>query len=156
MSNRLPIETTIEGEKITKVCVEDVHKFLNRIIDPVNDSYSKIINILDSCHQEYGDYEGELIVGRGASQPCENDKFDEEIGNEIAFRKAKLNANIKKFKLLVRILRALDPINSVLADECIRLEKYIANDINSIRKYNKDYRGEKFDKNGYLYKELCL
>ena len=41
MSNRLPIETTIEGEKITKVCVEDVHKLLNRIIDPVNDSYSK-------------------------------------------------------------------------------------------------------------------
>ena len=140
MSNRLPIETTIEGEKITKVCVEDVHKLLNRIIDPVNDSYSKITDILDSCHQEYGDYEGELIVGRGTSQPCESDEFDEKIGNEIAFRKAKLNANIKKFKLIVRIWRALTPIDSILSAELIKLQDYISKDIHAIRKYNPEYK----------------
>lgn len=151
MSNRLPIRTYVEGDKITKICVEDVYKLLNRLLEPVNKSYSEIDEILDSCHQECDGYEGEFIVGRGISQPCDNDSFDKEIGNEIAFRKAKLNANVKKFKLVYKIYKALGPLVNAVSNELIELSKYMSKDVEAIRKYNPQYLNKTFDGDGYLY-----
>lgn len=151
MSNRLPIRTYVEGDKITKICVEDIYKLLNRLLEPVNKSYSEIDEILDSCYQECDGYEGEFIIGRGTSKPCNDDSFNENIGNEIAFRKAKLNANVKKFKLVYKIYKALGPLVSTVSDELIRLSKYMSKDVEAIRKYNPQYLNKTFDEHGYLY-----
>ena len=107
---RMPIETVRDGEKITKTCVEDVYKIINRVEDQLLKSYNNSIDILESVHKKYwpdGEdntyYEGELIVGTGTSQPCNGDIFDEKTGNEIAFQKMKLNVNLKKYNLLRRV-----------------------------------------------------
>ena len=42
---KLPIETTREGNKITKVCVEDVYKIINRVLDALDDTYNNSIEI---------------------------------------------------------------------------------------------------------------
>ena len=47
---RLPIETTREGDKITKVCVEDVYKIINRIQDAMDKSYNNSIDIIESVN----------------------------------------------------------------------------------------------------------
>ncbi len=96
---RLPIETSREGDKITKVCVEDIYKVVNRVVEALDKAYNNSIDIIDSIHKDYNDYEGELIIGTGVSQPCHGDVFYESIGNDIAFMKAKLNANIKKHNI---------------------------------------------------------
>ncbi len=136
---RLPIETKREGDEITKVCVEDSYKFLNRIIEPFNRMSDKVIDITDSLHQEYGDYEGEFIIGVGTSKPCEGDVFNEEIGNEIAFRKAKLKANLKKHHIISRIVNHVADFCEILLKEDYILSKYIRDDTDAIREYNKDF-----------------
>lgn len=136
---RLPIETKREGDKITKICVEDSYKFLNRIIEPLNKMYNNVADITDSLHQEYGNYEGEFIIGVGVSEPCSGDQFNEEIGNEIAFRKAKLKANLKKYRILDRTFKELDKFYSTLVTEINTIEKYLSDDIYAIRQYNEDF-----------------
>ena len=136
---RLPIETTREGNKITKVCVEDVYKMLNRVIEQLNKSYLNSVDIINSVDKEINGYEGSLIVGTGVAQPCLTDAFDEEIGNNIAFMKAKLNANLKKFKLLNRIYKELDKTLVVIDDELDSIADYIQLDLDGIRRYNPDY-----------------
>lgn len=136
---RMPIETTRDGNKITKVCVEDVYKIINRIQDAMNKAHNNSVDIIDSIHKEYNEYEGELIIGTGISQPCMTDAFDEEIGNNIAFMKAKLNANIKKHNFLVRIwneyLHVLDSIDT----EICKIDDNIKKDLNGIRYHNPEY-----------------
>lgn len=140
MSNvRLPIETIREGNKITKICVEDVYKIINRVQEAMNKSYNNAVDILDSIHKEYGDYEGELIIGTGISQPCLNDAFDEEIGNNIAFMKAKLNANIKKHNFLVRVLNEIFKVVDAIDIELEEVDNYILLDLRGIRLHNPDY-----------------
>lgn len=152
MSNRLPIRTIVEGDKTTKICVEDIYKLLNRIIEPFNKSCDEISEIIDSYHQECDGYEGEFIIGKGTSQPCGEDKFDEKIGNEIAFRKAKLNANIKKYKMISRIWNATNKFQWALGNELENLEKYITKDVQVIKKHNPAYLAETFDEYGrFLY-----
>jgi hypothetical protein len=136
---RMPIVTTREGNKITKVCVEDVYKIINRVIDSMDRSYNNSIDIIDSIYKEVDDYEGDLIVGTGISQPCSSDKFDEKIGNNIAFMKAKLNANIKKKNILNRIYKQYKSTLKSIEKEINTIDFYIDYDLDGIRKYNPDY-----------------
>lgn len=141
---RMPIETTREGNKITKVCVEDVYKMVNRVIEAMDKAYNSSVEILDSIHKEVNGYEGELIIGTGISQPCLTDAFDEEIGTNIAFMKAKLNANLKKRNLLYRIYnKYVDVLNS-LDTEIEKVENYIDMDLEGIRKHNPEYLIDKY------------
>ena len=143
-NNRLPIETSKEGDKITKVCIEDVYKIINRVNDAVNRSLDKTTEITDFVEKDYttkdGDvYNGCLIIGKGTSQPCKEDTFNEEIGNRIAFMKAKLNANIKKHNFLCRIYNAwIDAIDSI-DDELLKIDNLILVDLFGIRIYNPEY-----------------
>lgn len=140
MSNvRMPIETTREGDKITKVCVEDVYKIINRVLTTMDKAYNKSTDIVDTVWKEYGDYEGQLIIGTGISQPCLTDEFDEEIGNNIAFMKAKLNANIKKHNLLVRIFNAWGDAMDSIDEEISKVDDYIKMDLDGIRRHNPEY-----------------
>ena len=145
MSNvRMPIETVREGNKITKVCVEDVYRLLNRVQEALIKGYNDSIDIIDSVHKEVNGCEGELIVGTGISQPCLTDAFDEEIGNNIAFMKAKLNANIKKYNILCRIYDKNADFLEKLENEIIKIEDLMYMDIEGVRKYNPDYLIDKF------------
>lgn len=137
--SKLPIKTICEGDKITKVCVEDVYKIVNRIVEQMNKSYSKATEIIDSLDKEADDYEGSLIVGTGVSQPCDGDEFNEEIGNNIAFMKAKLNANMKKLKFITKIFKQFQKLENVLGNEANKILKYIELDLDGIRQYNPDY-----------------
>lgn len=135
----LPIETTREGNRITKVCVEDIYKIINRIKFALNKSYTNANTLLNNIQKDYKGLNGKFIIGTGVSQPCITDAFDEEIGNNIAFMKAKLNANIKKFKLLKKVLKEIIPLTNTIVLEMERLEEYIDLDLDGIRKHNPDY-----------------
>jgi len=136
---RMPIETYREGNKITKVCVEDVYKIINRIQDSMSKSYNNSVDILDNIHKNYNDYEGELIIGTGISKPCMSDAFDEEIGNNIAFMKAKLNSNIKKYNFLVQVFNTWQKFLDGLDNEIYKVDANIKRDLNGIRQYNSEY-----------------
>lgn len=136
---KLPIVTTREGNKITKVCVEDVYKILNRIIKQMDKSHNNSVDIIDSLYKEVNGYEGSLIVGTGVSQPCINDAFDEEIGTNLAFIKAKLNANIKKRNFIIRIWKEYINLLDILDAELEKIESYIKMDLEGVRKYNPEY-----------------
>ena len=140
----LPITTARDGNKITKVCVEDVYKMINRIQNSMNKSFCDTVDVMDSLHKEVmspnGDIiEGELIIGTGNSQPCLTDAFDEEIGNNIAFMKAKLNANIKKHRFLTKAFNAWEKVLDTIDDELTKVEGMILMDLNGIRNYNPEY-----------------
>lgn len=141
---RMPIETTREGNKITKVCVEDVYKMVNRVIEAMDKAYNSSVEILDSIHKEVNGYEGELIIGTGISQPCLTDAFDEEIGTNIAFMKAKLNANLKKRNLLYRIYNKYVDVLDSLDTEIEKVENYINMDLEGIRRHNPEYLIDKY------------
>ena len=139
----LPIETTREGNKITKVCVEDIYKMLNRICDPLQ----KTVDLTDEAFKEIkdangDDVEGHFIIGTGVSQPSIGDAFDEEIGNNIAFMKAKLNANLKKRNLIGRIWKQLYETFVVTEEELDHLDALIQMDINGVRNYNPEYMSD--------------
>lgn len=136
---RMPIETTREGNKITKVCVEDFYKVINRTIEGMDKAFNKSMEVLDSVHKTYGEYEGELIVGTGISCPCLTDAFDEEIGNNIAFMKAKLNANIKKFNKLCQVYNEYVILVENINKDLLRIEYNIKRDLNGLRQYNPEY-----------------
>ena len=141
---RMPIETTREGNKITKVCVEDVYKMINRVIEAMDKAYNSSVEILNSIHKEVNGYEGELIIGTGISQPCITDAFDEEIGTNIAFMKAKLNANLKKRNLLYRIYNKYVDVLDSLDTEIEKIENYIDMDLEGIRRHNPEYLIDKY------------
>ena len=108
---RLPIRTSREGNKITKVCVEDIYKMINRIGAAEERSAKEWNEIWESLDKDVEDVDGNvvngcLVVGTGISQPNIKDAFDETVGNNIAFMKAKLNANFKKRNILFKLLNA--------------------------------------------------
>ena len=49
---RMPIETTREGNKITKKCVEDVYKIVNRVIEGMDKAHNNSVDIIDSLEDE--------------------------------------------------------------------------------------------------------
>jgi len=142
--NGIPLKTIKEGEQITKISVEDAYKLVNRVTTLIDDSYNKCMDILESINRDYEDgdnkWNGYLIPGKGVSKPCNGDKFDEILGNEIAFKKAKLNANIKKCNLLFRIMNVYqNTIDKLYFNEVQKLGGYIHSDLKDLRKYNPDY-----------------
>ena len=137
---KLPITTVREGNKITKVCVEDVYKMLNRIIEKQNVT----AELLESLHKTVETTDGalvpgEFIVGTGISQPCLTDAFDEEIGSNIAFMKAKLNANLKKYRFLTKVWNSLIKTLDAVDDEFDRVSEMILMDLDGVRKHNPEY-----------------
>ena len=148
----MPIRTEREGNKLTKVCVEDIYKILNRVIEGADKSFNESMEIIDSVHKdvetENETVEGELIVGTGISQPCLTDAFDEEIGNNIAFMKAKLNANMKKRNILRRLWNAAMITIDAIDEEWEKLDQMIAYDLNGLRNYNSEYLNH-LDECGY-------
>lgn len=136
---RMPIETVREGNKITKTCVEDVYKIVNRVIAAMDKAYNNSVDIIDSLqNDEYGK-DSAVVFGKGVSQPCLTDAFDEEIGNNIAFMKMKLNANIKTRNFLVKVfneyMKALDTIN----EDILKVDDKILMDLEGVRLHNPDY-----------------
>ena len=43
---RLPIKTTQKGDEISKVCVEDCYKIVNRVVQSMDKAYNNSIDIL--------------------------------------------------------------------------------------------------------------
>lgn len=143
---RMPIQTIREGNKITKICVEDVYKIINRVQDAMDKAYNNSIDILDFIYKEIPIeseedmvWEGYLIEGKGTSQPCLTDAFDEEIGNNIAFMKSKLNANIKKHNFLCRIYNQYFDLLNKISEEIIKVDSNIIYDLDGVRKHNPEY-----------------
>lgn len=142
----LPIKTYRHGDKIAKVVVEDFYKVINRVYEAMYKAHNNSIDILESVHKTYNDgeddYEGEIIIGTGVSQPCADDEFNEELGNEIAFKKAKLNANIKKLNYIRRVTSQYMKLINALDEEYKTLMELVLMDIDSIKKYNPDFSPE--------------
>ena len=152
-----PIKTIKEGNKITKICVEDYYKMINRIGTAEERSAEKWNEIWDSLDVDVENGQGEvgngcLIIGRGVSQPNIKDAFDEEIGNNIAFMKAKLNANMKKRNVLIKLWNAVMITVDAIDDEINKVDSKIASDLRLLRHYNPSYL-DKLDQYGYEIEE---
>ena len=148
-----PIQTIREGNKITKICVEDFYKMINRIGAAEERSAEKWNEIWDSLDVYVENEQGEvgsgcLIIGKGVSQPNIKDAFDEEIGNNIAFMKAKLNANLKKRNILFKLYNAAFITIEAIDNEIDKIDDKIALDLEGLRKHNPDYLN-KLDSYGY-------
>jgi hypothetical protein len=141
---RLPIRTSREGNKITKVCVEDIYKMINRIGAAEERSAKEWNEIWESLDKDVEDVDGNvvngcLVIGTGVSQPNIKDAFDETVGNNIAFMKAKLNANFKKRSLLISTYnKYIDVLNSI-DEELEKIEALILMDLDNLREYNPEY-----------------
>ena len=140
---RMPIETNYRGEEITKVCVEDIHKILNRVGSAINRHNKNAKDILKSVRKRYvsayQDSEGYLIIGRGVSKPCNGDEFNEQTGNNIAFMKAKLNANIKKHNMLVKVYNEFITLCNDIDEDITNVDDYIMSDLENLREFNPSY-----------------
>lgn len=131
---------------IKKVITDDISKLADKVVGAYFEGYNKIAHeFLYYLDPEDGHVK---ITGKGCSEVCRNDVFNAEIGNEIAFRKAKLYTNIKKYNLLHNVWSNLMKTVDVIMEEQQKLEKYIAQDILAIRKYNSDYWSDKYDEYG--------
>jgi hypothetical protein len=154
---RMPIETNRNNDTITKVCVEDVSRILSRVQTSINKTNKDVKNLFKSVRKRYTssfqDSEGYLVIGRGYSQPCHGDQFDEKTGNNIAFMKAKLNANFKKRSLLISAYnKYIDVLNSI-DDELEKIESYILMDLDNLREYNPEYLKDIEYEKGILEKD---
>lgn len=150
MNERIsPITTNRDGNKITKVCVEDYYKMINRIARAEERSAEKWNEIWDSM----GEDNTCLITGIGVSQPNMQDAFDEEIGNNIAFIKAKLNANMKKRNVLLKLWKAAMITIDAIDEEINKVDNLIAFDLDNMRSnYNPGYLPN-LDEFGYEIQE---
>ena len=152
---RLPIRTSREGNKITKVCVEDIYKMINRIGAAEKRSAEKWNEIWESLDKDVEDADGGivngcLVVGTGISQPNIKDAFDETVGNNIAFMKAKLNANFKKRNILFKLFNAANITLDAIAEEIVKIDSKIQMDLEGIRKHNPEYLS-RLDEYGYEF-----
>ena len=130
-----PIKTIRKGDKITKVAAENITRLVNRVTSNILKHVESSLNIISDFNLK----KNSTIYGIGRSKPCMSDVFDEKIGNNIAFMKAKLNANIKKRNLLVRVYNEYVGIIDNIDAELESIEEYIKMDLASLRTYNKDY-----------------
>ena len=136
---RMPIETTREGNKITKVCVENICKMTNRVIAAMDKAYNNSVKIIDTTRDdEYGE-RSSVIHARGTSQPSLTDAFDEQIGNDVAFIKMKLNANIKKHNFLVKVWNEFSKACDTLDEDLVKIDSLILDDLYRMRQYNPEY-----------------
>lgn len=152
-----PIQTSRDGNKITKVCVEDFYKMINRISEAENRSAEKWNELYDSLEKTVTNSKGEeltgcLVVGTGVSQPNIKDAFDEQIGNNIAFMKAKLNANMKKRNILLKFWNAAMITVDAIDDEIAKIDDLIGMDLYNLRQHNPEYL-DYLDEYGYEIQE---
>ena len=142
---RMPIMTIHDGEETTKICVEDMYKAINRVIEAYNNFVEYAEDQFDEigkrevCLSDDDTWTGCLVVGKGVSKPCHGDEYDEEIGNNIAFMKAKLNANIKKWNFFVGLWNKNNKLRKAIDSEIYKIEGNIFMDLDGIRDYNPDY-----------------
>lgn len=144
MSNeekRPSILTLKEGEKTIKVCIEDIAKLFYKIQGSIIDADQFSFDLM---HR----YRDGKVMGVGRSKPCLTDAYDEEIGNNIAFMKAKLNANIKKHNALVRIYNAYINVLDSIDEGLSKIDDYIKMDLRGVRQYNPDYLSDLEEKLG--------
>lgn len=134
-----PIKTEKQGQTIRKEVVEDVYKISNRMYEALEKAYENCSEYIDSVHKEYEDGEGELIIGIGTATPSGGDKFDEETGSKIAFKKAKLNANIKKLRWIKKVLKESTKFHEVIYSEVIDMYQQIYKDISDLREYDPNF-----------------
>lgn len=113
----------------------------------VHDEWTKLYNqtemiISRSFHKidKYLRHTEEIIEGRGISQPCGEDVYDENIGKQIAFKKAKLHANMKKFNRIYNVYKILTKTSEKIVELLIKLNTLIEKDIDYIKQYNKDFK----------------
>ena len=148
---RMPIETVREGNKITKTCVEDIYKIVNRVIEAMDKAYNNSVDIIDSLqNDEYGE-DSAVVFGKGVSQPCLTDAFDEEIGNNIAFMKMKLNANIKTHNFLVKVFNEYVNALRTINKDIFKVDNKILMDLKGIRLHNPNYLSDIEFKLGIRY-----
>ena len=154
---RMPIETSRNNDTITKVCVEDVSRILSRVQTSINKANNDVKKLFKSVRKRYTssfqDSEGYLVIGRGYSQPCHGDQFDEKIGNNIAFMKAKLNANFKKRSLLISTYNKYIDVLDSIDEELEKIESYILMDLDNLREYNPEYLKDIEYEKGILEKD---
>lgn len=132
-----PIKTYEKDNTIVKVCVEDIYKVINFIKHSRDLVYSSIYSYIDEMYNDK--YDGYYIESKGKAQCTDGDSFDSEIGNEIAFRKVKLYANIKKCNLIDKVINLYYKEITKLKQYRSRLYNYIDQDIEAIRQYNPKY-----------------
>lgn len=143
-SNALPIKTIKDGNVTTKVCVEDIYKLVGKVREQLDKSSKESDAILESMYKEIEGVRGYLVMSIGTSKPCLLDAYDEEIGNNIAFMKAKFKANYKKLRMLEKICNSQGKLWNVLEDEIQKIWNYIDMDLDGIRKHNPDYLIDQF------------
>ena len=136
---RMPIETSREGNKITKVCVENIYKITNRVIAAMDKAYNNSLNIINTTRDDKYGKRSSVIHARGTSQPSLTDAFDEQIGSDVAFIKMKLNANIKKHNFLVNVWNEFAKACDTLDNDLVKIDSLILDDLYRMRLYNPEY-----------------
>lgn len=133
----LPIETFVKGNVIVKICKEESSNFLKKISDIVSNMFYESLDLLyDSPIVESS--EGSLIIGKGVAK-CNGDIFNLETGYEIAFRKAKLSANIKKIRILKKVINSVEKELHHLYNLLEKYAKYVDADTEALRSYNPEF-----------------
>lgn len=135
----IPIKTYYDGESITKTVVDDIYRLVNRLSKMNEDCFEKTNDALASIHKDYDGFTGELIVATGNSKPRKDDVYDQKIGEEIAFKKAKLKLNLKRLKLLKHIRNEYVKAVNKLDDEANKIIPVLSMDMNDLSKYNPDF-----------------
>ena len=115
----------------------------------------KSVVICESLDKDVEDVDGNvvngcLVIGTGISQPNIKDAFDETVGNNIAFMKAKLNANFKKRNILFKLFNAANITLDAIAEEIAKIDDKIQMDLEGIRKHNPEYLS-RLDEYGYEF-----
>lgn len=128
-----PIKTIEKENVVVKICTEDIHKITNLITREVNEVRCDIFDILDT------QYPDDTMTNAGVAKCSDDDNFDLNVGREIAFRKVKLYANLKKKKLFGRVIRRLMKSVKVYLKEIDKLDSYINKDVEALRAYNPKY-----------------
>jgi predicted ATP-grasp superfamily ATP-dependent carboligase len=134
--NDYPIKTIEKDNVIVKLCTENLNKLRNKFISILASTYDKIANRFDDWYDpDSGEY---LINSKGVAK-CNGDEFDPEVGKEIAFRKVKLSANIKKLHVIDSAIRAQLQGASEMFEIRKKILKYIQKDIEALKEYNPSY-----------------
>ena len=131
-----PIKTYTSGKTTIKICTEDIHKLINGIAGACYKAAGEIFEKLESYKAENGDY---IVESIGIATPTQDDQFDQNIGNEIAFRKVKLSANLKKARLLIKCIKSLEQAVQVCKDKLDKVTEYIKKDTEALRTYNDEF-----------------
>ena len=132
-----PIKTFIGNDTVVKVCTEDVSKVRKNVLNVLERTCENIVEKFDRWYSD--SKEGFYLDSKGKATCDGNDEFDLETGEEIAFRKVKLVATIKKYKMLEQTIRQFEKAIDELEEIQSRYAIYIHNDVKALRKFNPEY-----------------